>query len=996
VDQEAFSILGRTRVRIAGRFETKTSKHWQILAALLAQPGRQLTATTLLNWVWADDEDQPENARRTFDTYRSRIRTLLGKMDVDAELVFRNGTMRLRVDRLLIDYHRFRAQIEQAWRVTDAGDLRRARELVLRATELWHGPPLEDLHSVEAERWRRRAIESLWVPANDLLIDLHLRLGDADRALAKLDELEEDHQPNVRQIKQRLKALRGLGRPEEFNGHYLRFRGRFRAAGDMEAADDLKRLHDEISGMPAAETTGTSVAPVQPAILSLPHVAPGFVGRDPLLTQLDAVATSVDGDVQARVVCLEGQPGIGKTALATRWARRRHETFGDSAILMDLRGFGTDPALDADAAVDELLDLLGFPVARVDTVEGRARKLRELLSERRVVVVLDNVRDSAHVLPLLRLLSNSLVLITTRRHLTKLALQHGASVIAVRPLSDDDAVRLLTERIGLRAEYDMQSVARLASRCGGLPLALTLVVQHIVLRHEAPLRDFVDGFADPSALLALGDDGDDAGSSLAMAFATSYRALAEREQRVFRLLGLFPGPDIELAAAAALTALEAADCRRSLDNLASFHLVEPTGSLGRWRLHDLLRAYAADLNGADGDRVALRRLLDFYLHTAYNADRQIFAHKASVPMLPLPNDVSPLRFTDARGGAEWTLRERANLSAVFRLAAQQGFLEYSWRFPHLVGVLRRYGWRSTMSEALELAAEAAKRLGDAQAEGAARNDIGYLALEAGDFAAARRHFHYAAALAERAGEHQAVARSLFNLARIEVIDGSIESGIERCQTVLAMAVECGDLHTHAVVERFLADVYRDRREYDRAATYYHSSLRSCEAIGYREGHVQALIGISGSLLQRGRRDDFSLAEEYARRAIELLPDVADFVLEQGARCALAEVLLASAKIDDAVAQAAIAVRLAGQTRAALPEAVALDLQARALLRSGRLAAAAAAWTRCAVIHRDRGDGPAIALVESRLQDLACAIGDVPAARDPSVAKNFQGTDETRR
>jgi tetratricopeptide (TPR) repeat protein len=992
---EAFRILGRTQLRLAGRFESGHAKHWLILGALLAQPGRQVPFSALLDWVWPAEEERPQNVQRTFHTYSRRIRIMLGNLDVSAQLIARNNTMRLVVDRLLIDYHRFRDLIDQARRMERDGEPRQARDIAAEAVRLWAGPPLIDLQSAHAESWRRNVLLNHWIPANVLLVKLHLLLGEADQAIARLDDVQDDHPDHVALAKQRIMALWQLDRRPDADDYYFALRRNLVAGAQDDAADDLRRFHDQVrrNGTPAHASLPIPVARMStrddlPVLLGLPHVVSDFVGRERLLARLNEAATEQDGGLRATVVCLDGTSGVGKTAVATMWARRRYEEHGDGVVFVDLRGFSSDRMTPPVTAVDELLRVLDFPVDRIDSAAGRAAKLRELLSARRMVVVLDNVRDSQHVLPLLRLLSNCFVLITSRQRLVSLEIGSGARSLTVQRLPQGDAIDLIASRIGDRAIGHADSVAQLAELCEGLALTLTLVTHQIAPRWDVPLSVFVDHFRDPAVLLALGGGGDGVDSSLRMAFASSYQALPASERRIFRLLSLHPGPEISLLAAATLTGLSTDDCQRGLNTLVDAHLIEQRGSLDRCVFHDLIRAYAASLAAteeSDADRhTAERRMLDFYVHSAHRADRMIFAHRNGIPMPDVPDDVVAMWFADERSAAEWCVRERANLMAAVRLSAERGFWVHSLTFPHVIGgTWKRYGLRLDLVEVLDKGLAGARAASRPDAEGATLNDRGQLALENGDIDEARKLFHLATYLAQSTHSVQGVAVSRCNLARLDVLDGKADSGIDHYQAALQMATDSGNVHLQAVVIGELGDVFRARKQYEKALTQYQLALQMHRSGGNVNGQVEALTRLAGVYFRRGMHNDRLIALEYARQALEISPPVVDIDIERRARLMLADVLLVVGQVDEAVEQSSVAVTLARRTRAVLHEATGLDGYARALFAAGHRSEAISAWQQCAAIHQDRGDSQRLAVVRDRLAELARLPDAVPGARDDS-------------
>jgi tetratricopeptide (TPR) repeat protein len=982
-----FTILGRIQVRIAGRESTGVSKPWLLLATLLALPGKQVSYKTLVDWVWTDEEERPRNLHQTFHTYAARIRDILRNSGV--QLITSNGTLRLVVDRMLIDYHRFRDVIDQARKIADKGERTHARDLVLQAMELWTGPPLAELQTAYAESWRRNATNSHWIPATKLLVKLYLELDEPELAIARLDDVQDEHPDNIAFGKYRIMALYRLGRRSDGHDYANSLRRRYLADADDEGAEELRRFHADIRRRDArAAASKVSEKDRPPAVLGLPHVVPDFVGRERLLSQLDAVAVDASDRLRATVVCLVGASGAGKTAAATYWARARHDEHGDSAILVDLHGFADGRITSPAAAIDELLETLGFPISRIETPTGRATKLRELLSSRPTTVVLDNARDSKHVQPLLPYLSSSFVIVTTRQQSTGL-LRDGARNLSVPLLSADDATELLARRIGDRAAADRAAVAELAGLCDGLPIMLTFVGHQVAMNERTAIRDFVDRFRDPDALLALGADGDDADSSPRMAFATSYRALGTAQRRMFRLLGLHPGADFDVPAAAALAGLPADECRGLLGGLAAIHLIEQGSTLDRWRLHDLFRAYAASLAGreepADDREAARRRLLDFFLHTAYRADRRVFAHRSGVPMPPVPRDIVPLDFVDEHAAARWCVGERRNLSAAVGLAAD-GFPEHGWRFPHVIeGIFKRYGFRAELRIALDRGIEAAIAVGNSEAEGATRNDAGLLALEAGEVDSAREYFHLAAYIAQSTRSAKGLASSRVNMARLAVAEGKVESGMDHYRTALRAAEAEGNTHACANVTRSLGDIHRDHlRRYESAIQYYHEALHLYDLIGHRDGQVETLTALSTTYLRRDMRDDPHMAVAVARRAVDtIVTGMVDIVLEQRALFTLADALLGVRAADGALAHAGRAVELARRSHEAGQEAAALDLLARALRNTGRPAEAIDAWRQSAAIYRDMNDTCRLELVERRVVDLAAGMRELPTTRDGS-------------
>ncbi|HEY0804861.1 MAG TPA: NB-ARC domain-containing protein, partial [Pseudonocardiaceae bacterium] len=532
---------------------------------------------------------------------------------------------------------------------------------------------LAEIDTDRAERWRRTVIDNFWLPANRMLIGEHIRLGELDAALARLDDLQDDYPDNIGLAKSRITVLRQLGRHSDADQTYLDLRRHTRATGDTESAEDLRRFHNQFRD-------NTDGPPPSMVPMQLPHATPDFVGREGLFRALDDAATSPAGRWQPAVLVLTGLPGVGKTSAAVHWARRWHDRHGEGAVLVDLHGFDHGPPVEPPRVVDDLLQALAFQVDRIPNHTGRTAKLRELLAQQRLIVVLDNVRDSAQIQEILPLLSTCLVVVTSRQLLTTLAVDYGALEFPVEPLSETDSARFLAGRIGERAQRDPRSVDDLAELCGGLPLALHLVAHNIAPQRGILLSDHVDHLRDLATVLSLGGDGDSPTTTLKAAFKASYRALPDDARRLFRLLAVHPGTDIDVHAAAALAGGPVAE---ALERLVGAHLVERGSTLDRYRRHDLIRAFAvqvvADEPAAERTAAELR-MLDFYLHTAYHAD-QTACYGSTVPMPPLPANVTPLTFTDELSATVWCLTERHNLVAVVGIAAEHGH-HHAYLLPH--------------------------------------------------------------------------------------------------------------------------------------------------------------------------------------------------------------------------------------------------------------------------------------------------------------------------
>jgi tetratricopeptide (TPR) repeat protein/DNA-binding SARP family transcriptional activator len=963
-----YTILGRIRVRIGGEFQDWGPPRLRaILGVLLVHANRPMPFGGLIEWAWREHDEPPRHREGTFHTYAKRIRNVLNRMDVPASLAVQNGNLQLDVERSSIDYHRARLLIDRA-RVADRdNDHRLARELAEEAVDLWAGPPLAELDTARVGRWRQSIIDTFWLPANTFLLGQHAALGELDKALARLDELQADYPQHPGLAKYRVQILYRLGRGRDADSYYFAHRRRMLGEADDEGAEDLRRFHDEVRNGSTDTPVPASQAAEPPDVpMRLPHAIPDFAGRADLLRELDGAATSDTGQLNAAILVLNGLPGVGKTSLAVHWARRRHDHHGDGALFVDLHGFDHGPPIDAAHVVDDLLHELAFPVDRIAGYPGRAAKLRELLAHHRLVVVLDNARDAAQVQPLLPLLSTCLVVVTSRQWLSAL----GARSFAVTPLSHQDAMRFLAGRIGDRAAQDPSSVDALAALCGGLPLTLQLVADNIAPQRGIRLADHVDHLRNPPALLDLGDDV----SSSATAFTISYQALPEPGRRLFRLLGLHPGPSIGVATVAAMAGQSVAEVVRDLGLLLAAHLVEHSGAVDRYRCHDLIGAYAARIAESDEhaeERVAAeQRMLDFYLHSAFHADRVVFAYVPGVPMPAQTGNVEPLTFADEQAAVTWLLRERRALVAAVEYAFRHGYHDHAWRLPHTtLSIFRRYGYFDDALATLNIAILASKAAGVPEAEGAALADSGRIQLTLGNHVEARKMFHLAKYFAEANRSELGVATSLCNIAQVEMHEGDYDKAIMLYQQAFETAQRFGDVRTQSVAQHQLGNVFRTKKQYERAVTHYMDALSHRQMTGNRRGEGETLTELAALYCERG---DYALAKAYGMRALDIIEQVQDVETGQQVCVVLADVYRHLGDGPQAIQFARRAVGLAHHMRNGEREARALDSLGRCLLAQGRVGPAVEAFQQAIRLYRDL-----------RQEDQARRIADL--LRDPPLS-----------
>lgn len=466
-----------------------------------------------------------------------------------------------------------------------------------------------------------------------------------------------------------------------------------------------------------------------------PRQLPGdvrvFVNRVHDLGRLDALALGGELGPAASVLVVAGTAGVGKTALAVRWAHRHRAAFPGGQLYVNLRGYDPGAPVSPMDALERFLLALGVEPAAVPAeLEDRAAFYRSLLAERRMLVVLDNAATVGQVRPLLPGSEGCLVLVTSRGRLSGLVARDGAHRVTLQVLPESEAVALLRATTeGYRAGDQDEQVAELARLCARLPLALRIAAERAAARPRMPLSALIRDLRDESSLWdALSSEDEEEADAVRSVFAWSYRALPAAAARLFRLLGLHPGAEFSTGAAAALADLPEPETARLLDVLAGAYLLEQPGP-ERYGFHDLLRAYAADQAAHQEDppqaRAALERMCSWYLHTLHAAVEA--CNIVPDPGLTLVGDRPPtvLVFPTANAALEWIAAEADNLLAIGRAATDTGQDAAAWQVLTLLRVA--YYDRRPIGSWLEpggWALEAARRSGDAGGQIAALVGLG--------------------------------------------------------------------------------------------------------------------------------------------------------------------------------------------------------------------------------------------------------------------------------
>ncbi|MFJ5990198.1 ATP-binding protein [Lentzea sp. NPDC092896] len=594
----------------------------------------------------------------------------------------------------------------------------------------------------------------------------------------------------------------------------------------------------------------------------LPARPPVFVGRLDELKALDAI--------ESGVAVIGGPGGCGKTSLAVRWAYDNLDRFPGGQLYVNLRGFDPAAAPSSPAVVLRgFLDALGVLPERIpDDLEARGALFRGLVADRRMLVVLDNARDEEQLRPLLPSGADSLVIVTSRNRMPGLVAYEQAQPLTVPVLADDEAVALLALRLGADRLGDTEAVAELVRCSGGLPLTLAVVAARVLSYPVFPLRALVDELREERL------------DALDAVFSVSYNALPEDAARLFRLLGVHCGPDLDLRAAEVLLEGQA---RRPLAELTRAHLVDEHVP-GRFRLHDLLRAFAAGLATEDEARPALRRLLDHYLHTAFAAERCLAPHWPSIDV------ESAVSFGGYEEALAWLEAELPVLLAATDLAVRKGFDVHAWQLPWTMSTfLYRCGRWDDRASTQHLALAAARRLKDRSAEAVTLHLLGRgkamlgdhagaqadlaraLELHQGDavnvgvthFSIAWSHamaedFTTALAHAQKALDQFITTRNPSWIALIQgalgwanAMIGDLDAALDHSTEALHRLRVLGDLDGEAYALRTLGHVHHERGEHDRAAVVLRLAVEQLAGLGERYGEAQCAGDLGDALAAAG-------------------------------------------------------------------------------------------------------------------------------------------------
>lgn len=888
-----FSVLGPVRARRNGEtLPSGSPQQRALLTALLLRGGHTATAAELIDAIWGDEP--PSQALAAVRTYASRLRKILGPQTLASD----SGGYAMRTGPDALDVTVAEELAAGADKARAAGDRGRARALLNKALALWDGEALASVPGPYAENQRTR-LEEWRLQLTETRLDLDLEVGCHAEAVSELTALTAAHPLRERLRELLMVALYRSGRQAEALAVYADTRRLLAEELGVDPRPELAQLQqrilqaDEELARPADDPT-PAAAPVRPA--QLPATVPDFTGRASFVRELgDRIATA-EGSVMA-VSALAGIGGVGKTTLAVHVAHQARKHFPDGQLYVDLQGAGSRAA-EPETVLGAFLRALGTADSAIpESLDERAALYRSTLDGRRILILLDNAHDAAQIRPLLPGTTGCAALVTSRVRMVDLA---GAHLVDLDVMSPEEALQLFTRIVGEeRINSERKAALDVVAACGFLPLAIRIAASRLASRRTWTVSVLAAKLADERRRLDELQAGD---LAVKATFELGYGQLEPAQARAFRLLGLADGPDISLAAAAALLNLEVHAAEDLLEALVDTSLVE-SAAPGRYRYHDLVRLYARSCAERDEQppverELALSRLLDFYLATA-----------AGVYALERPGDRTVnhlertehpgLSFTDHGRALDWLYAEANPLLACVRQSITA----------------------TTIRRAVDLLL-ASKDLAESGANSRQFESVATIVRDA----------------ATVTGDARSEARARTTLAQVHSTAGRFDQAEDEARQAMVLASSIDDIWTHCNAPNELGIIAGYRNRLDEAEVLLQQTITAFRADTNQAGEASALCNLSRVHLAIGRT---ASAVELAGQGIDLYARLGLTLRLANGRYALGLALTRAGRQNEAEGRLSEALTVFRESRQRLWEGMTLFRLAEVHLAAQRPARAAA-------------------------------------------------------
>jgi DNA-binding SARP family transcriptional activator len=955
-----FRLLGPLEVRAGEDWKEIGAPKWRsVLAVLLIRAGQVVPVDVLISEVWRDAP--PTRAANLVSIYVHRLRHLMGDTDSSILRTRAPGYL-LRLGDADTDAQVFQTLVNEGRHALAAGDAEGAAGLLAEALALWRGSPLADVLAtplVEAETER---LAEQRLDAAELRITAELACGGAAQVIPELRRLLADHPLRENLWVLLMRALDRAGRHAEALDAYGQARNAIADELGVDPGAELRHLYadmlaqDEMLAKESGEAPGSISAATVTASPGSPEPAPAiaeariprsvpapaqlpadiadYTGREDQVQHLCDLLSSADAHGEGgavRIALVAGSGGLGKTSLAVHAAHRVRGSFPDGQLYVDLLGATPHPLEVGDVLARFLRDLgVDGRDIPVDEAE-RAARYRTVLAGRRLLIVLDNARDAAQVRPLLPGTASCSVLVTTRSRMPDLA---STQLVDLNVLDDEEALTLFSRVVGdERAAAEPEATAEVLLACAGLPLAIRICAARLATRSGWTIAAMADRLRHEHRRLDELSVGD---LAVRASFQVSFATLPASAQpggiaaaEAFRLLGLWPGPSISSAAAAALFGTREYLAASALEALVDARLLEST-SPDRYKFHDLLRVYAAERAMAEEslpDRdAAIGRLLRWYMRTSDAAATAVAPDRYNVPLEPAKQgdaDPAPLTFATAGDALSWYDSERVNLVAATGQASECGLHDVAWRLPAPLFVVfqSRNNWVDCIGTH-RIALDSARRVGDRQGEAWVLNNLGYALGISGD-----------------------------------------NDSIGCLEQALSIRREIGDRIGEAQAANNLADAYRALGRRQEALGLLHRALDLDREVGYKLGEGVVLVNLGDVLLGLDRASAAIGYLEQARRTFAEIDhaDGTGYALYWLGQCYASLGRDAEALV--CLEQALASHQVAGSR---YRQAVTLKSLGQVQARGGLAAEAGQSWARAAAIFDDLGDAVQAAEIRANM------------------------------
>ncbi|MFG2130775.1 BTAD domain-containing putative transcriptional regulator [Streptomyces sp. NPDC048751] len=891
---------GSTRLRLGGAIQER------VLTTLLLEPGRVVPVARLVQAAW--DDDPPATATHQV---RKAVADLRRRIPGGGGVILTDGPgYRAVVAARELDLTEFADHIRDAGRAVSDNAPREAVRALHRALALWRGPVMADTGTAVIQA-AGTALDERRLAAAEQLFELRLGLGEAGELIGDLRDLIAQKPLRETLRGHLMLALYRTGRQAEALEEYQKVRGLLLEELGIDPGPRLGELYAAILReapelaapklrLPALPEPAPSPAPRAPAPAAdrdgppctLPYDLSDFTGRK---RELDALVECIrggggPGQRHSRIVAIDGMGGSGKTSLAVRAAHQVAADFPDGQLQLDLRGFtpGESPVSPA-TALDALLRALGTPGDRIpDDIQGRTALWRSTLAHRRLLLLIDNAMDVGQVLPLLPASQGCLVLITSRARLVDL---DGAEWFSIGPMSHEDSMLLIEEVLGsTRVASEPAATAELVHLCGRLPLALRIVAARLRNRPRWTVEYLVDRLRDETRRLEELSAGE---RSVAASLRLSYQIMDEEHRVAFRILGLHPGAEIDVYAAAALLGTDRHDAEQILERLLDVHLLQQP-AIGLYRFHDLVRNFAQSQCGPDtaaDDAEAVRRLLDYYVTTTEAACELLFrGRKRRSTGLPAYRGEQPV-FVDAARTAHWFDREHSNLVAAISLAYRSGLDRHTVCLTrNIVFRLNARGQFKEFRDVGRIAVEAARRLQDVELLGVSLSNLGVACWKLGHFDEGLAVATEARDVAVRLRDQHTEAHGESTIGLLLTVLGRHTEALLHLERAISLERELNIPRAEAETLTNLSTLYAQWGRCEEAATAARQALELHRSFDYRDNHVMALTDLAFAHIGLGQYEDAHQALEEARAMCDSSSPPGDVALALALSAEVAECL----------------------------------------------------------------------------------------------------------